>query len=545
MVRRFARTPLAVLLCGLGASAAQAATHTVLNTNNSGAGSLRGAIAAAASGDTIAFAAGLAGTITLGSSLPIIDKTLTITGPGADTLTISGGGTQRIFGVKSNAETDTLFLSGLTLAHGGQGSLSDGCGLYSGYGGAICSMNANVVVTDSIFAQNAADVGGAILLYDMDGGAPRKVNTLTLQRCVFANNQASYIGSAVFAYSGSSDDPALITVDRSEFSGNSGGSSGSALTSIGAITSVSNSSFLDNSVTGSGAAIHVSSGDLTVSNSTFSGNQASHGGAIYSYANHLTIESSTLVGNVATTPGDGDAMYAEGYSARPATVSIRNSVLAGNSGADVKLATEATATVDYSLIQNPTGIPAGSITHSLTGISPQIGALVTLGVPISNAYAHPMRGFVPQTGSPAINAGNPNSAGLPSYDMRGAGYPRVQGGRIDIGAIESNYPQTVPGAPTLVQVVPGKHSMELHFAPPVSDGGAVIDRYMALCTSSIVPSEAIGTSSPLTVTGLTTGNRYTCSVSAHNAVGYGPSSVQKTLVAKPPDIVPVLSTLLK
>jgi hypothetical protein len=40
------------------------------------------------------------------------------------------------------------------------------------------------------------------------------------------------------------------------------------------------------------------------------------------------------------------------------------------------------------------------------------------------------------TGSPAIDAGNPNFIPPPDYDQRGPGYPRVVNGRIDIGSFE-------------------------------------------------------------------------------------------------------------
>jgi hypothetical protein len=38
-------------------------------------------------------------------------------------------------------------------------------------------------------------------------------------------------------------------------------------------------------------------------------------------------------------------------------------------------------------------------------------------------------------GSPAINAGDPNTTGLPPSDQRGL--PRVAHGRVDIGAFEA------------------------------------------------------------------------------------------------------------
>jgi PKD repeat protein len=40
------------------------------------------------------------------------------------------------------------------------------------------------------------------------------------------------------------------------------------------------------------------------------------------------------------------------------------------------------------------------------------------------------------TGSPAINAGNPNFTPPPFYDQRGPGFDRVRDGRVDIGAFE-------------------------------------------------------------------------------------------------------------
>ena len=63
---------------------AAASTITVTNTNDSGAGSLRQAIANATSGDTIKFAPSLAGqTVTLASTINI-QKGITIDGTGLD-----------------------------------------------------------------------------------------------------------------------------------------------------------------------------------------------------------------------------------------------------------------------------------------------------------------------------------------------------------------------------------------------------------------------------------------------------------------------------
>ena len=74
----------------LFAAAAHAATYSVTNANDSGPNSLRQAILDAAAGDTISFASGVTGTITLTSAQLTINKNLTINGPGAAHLTISG-----------------------------------------------------------------------------------------------------------------------------------------------------------------------------------------------------------------------------------------------------------------------------------------------------------------------------------------------------------------------------------------------------------------------------------------------------------------------
>src|SRR5262249_25148546 len=76
---------------------------TVTTAADSGAASLRAEIAAANSGDTINFASSLKGqTITLTSGELLINKGLTIQGPGAAQLTISGGNSSRVFDVASS-----------------------------------------------------------------------------------------------------------------------------------------------------------------------------------------------------------------------------------------------------------------------------------------------------------------------------------------------------------------------------------------------------------------------------------------------------------
>src|SRR6266511_885838 len=74
---------------------AHAATITVTNTNDSGAGSLRQALIDASDGDTITFA--VSGTIVLTSGELLVDKSITIPGPGAGRLAVDGNATSRVF----------------------------------------------------------------------------------------------------------------------------------------------------------------------------------------------------------------------------------------------------------------------------------------------------------------------------------------------------------------------------------------------------------------------------------------------------------------
>lgn len=79
--RHFIALGLALGLLAFGA--AQAATITVRSNADAGAGSLRQALIDATPGDTIDFSPTAVPTITLASEL-VIDKALTISGPGAD-----------------------------------------------------------------------------------------------------------------------------------------------------------------------------------------------------------------------------------------------------------------------------------------------------------------------------------------------------------------------------------------------------------------------------------------------------------------------------
>ena len=105
-------------------SPVRAADLIVLNTDDSGAGSLRQAIVDAEDGDIIHFDSSLYGqTITLTNGQLLITKALTISGPGANVLAISGNNASRVFYI-----TTTVTISGVTIK---EGLGSPGGGIYN------------------------------------------------------------------------------------------------------------------------------------------------------------------------------------------------------------------------------------------------------------------------------------------------------------------------------------------------------------------------------------------------------------------------------
>jgi hypothetical protein len=366
------------------ATAANAATYTVTTTADSGRGSLRAAIGSAASGDTINITA--KGTITLASTLTL-SKNVTITGPGASVLTVSGGGVVIVFTIKTRI---TVSISGLTIANG-----------YSNYmGGGIYNVG-KLTVSNSTLSSNSASNGGGIF----------NQGTLTVSNSTLSGNSASNDGGGIYNNGGT------LTVSNSTFSGNSASTySGGIGNPIGTVT-VSNSTFSGNSASDGGGI--VSGGTLTVSNSTFFGNTTKYGGGggIYNY-DTLTVSNSTFSGNTASL---GGGIYNFG-----ATVTVSNSIVAGNT-------TAGAAGDDCANC----GTQSASNLISTTA-SPITAAQLMLGPLALNGTNQTVQTLLPLPGSPAIEAGNP--ALLPTgltTDQRGL--PRTVGRLLDLGAVQTNY----------------------------------------------------------------------------------------------------------
>jgi hypothetical protein len=176
-------------------------TLTVTNNLDSGTGSLRYEIAAAKNNDTIVFAPSLAGqTIELTTGQLNVNKSVTIQGPGAGELTVSGGYRSRVFYVW---QASKVSLSGLTISNGvtidgggilNRGTLTvSGCTLYNNsayFGGGIYN--------DS---HGTLTVSGCTLTGNWDGQGPGagggiyNAGKLTVSNSAFSNAPDNIYGS--------------------------------------------------------------------------------------------------------------------------------------------------------------------------------------------------------------------------------------------------------------------------------------------------------------------------------------------------------------
>ena len=151
--------PICMAVVCAGAISAHASIITVTNTNDSGPGSLRQALTIANDGDTINFA--VTGTIMLTSGGLPVNKNITISGPGADQLSIDGNQAIVVFGVfYGKAAT----ISGLTVRNAQSDILNDGTVTVTN-----CVLGGNSYVGLSNYG--VATVSSCVLSGNLDGAS--------------------------------------------------------------------------------------------------------------------------------------------------------------------------------------------------------------------------------------------------------------------------------------------------------------------------------------------------------------------------------------
>ena len=199
--------------------------------------SLRDAIGLAnsyGSGD-ISFASSITSTpstITLTSALPAITGNVTITGPGANLLTVSGGNSSLVGSVFVVNSGVTASLSGLTIANGN----SPGGGIFN---------NGTLTVSNSAFSGNSANGTGGRSGGGGRGGGIFNYGTLTVSNSTFSGNSASGGGGGgIYNYG-------TLTVSNSTFSGNTAGDGG-GIDNGGTAVTLTNSIVAGNTESASG-----------------------------------------------------------------------------------------------------------------------------------------------------------------------------------------------------------------------------------------------------------------------------------------------------
>jgi hypothetical protein len=421
-------------------------------------GSLRDAIATTPPGGTVDFQPGLSGTIVLSGSALWITNSLTVTGPGASVITISGNHATSAFQIGAGT---TVTLSNLTIVDG-----------YSncGPGGGINNAG-TLTVTEATISNNQGREGGGIF--------NEYPGTLTVTESTLSNNSATdiYYGGGGLGNSGGT-----MTVIDSIISGNSG-------TLGGGIYNV---------------------GPLSVIESTVSGNSALVGGGLYvigSSVQTLTVTGSTISGN-STTGGQGGGIFFTG------AMRISNSIVAGNPNpvADIDESDQYGNTTLTSEGHNLIGdgiLSSGWNGTDLVGtdaqrLDPKLGPLQDNGCPTQTMALLP--------DSPAIGAGDP--AGAPTYDQRGLGYPRVVNGRMDIDAFEvQTPPRVVMGTPAPDCIV---FTLGATASSPTVNVNGVVSH---LSNASGVEIDGQGGSDTITITATAAGAHFV--VSANDMVVNG------------------------
>ena len=354
----------------------------VTNLNDSGAGSLREALALIADGGTITFDPALAGgTLTLTSGQLAIDSPVTIDASAAAFITISGGGASRVFLVAPGvvvSMNDLIIRDGAAAPTGG-GILNFG----------DLSLE-RVVVTDNV--ENSAgpasfDLGGGGI-YNGDGA------TLNLTDSTVSNNTSvNQPAGGIYGFFNST-----INITRSTVSGNFTGDVAGGLRSLG---------------------------NSTVVNSTFSGNTSTawHGGAMFLTDGDVTISNSTVVGNNAPGGTAGGLMVAT-FGA-PVNVTIEDNIIADNGTYNCQIEGGAAAVLTS----------LGGNVNTDGSCSPigtdQIVASGGAGVDVLADNGGPTLTHALLPGSPAIDAA---VGACPATDQRGVARP--QGAGCDVGSFE-------------------------------------------------------------------------------------------------------------
>ena len=394
----------------------------VTNTNDSGPGSLRQAVADAngqPGADGIEFSLDFSTPQTIvlqGGTLSITDS-VEIRGPGPAKLTLLGNGSARMLAVGPGA---TVLLDGLTIANGRATS----------------------------------------------GGGIANAGTLTVSNLTITRNVATNDGGGI-------SNTGVLTVVDSTISHNfSDDSAGGIFNRLGGVLTLQGSTLLGNVVTGGGGGGLATFGTATIVNSTVSGNLADNVPGGIATAGTVTIVNSTVVGNFPGGVGNIDGAVTSGNTV------IAHSVGAPNCSGPISSA-------GHNISSDATCFDPVTVPSDKTNTDPKLTVLASNGGP---TLTH-----APASGSPAVNGGD-NALVPPGVttDQRGAGFPRIIDGTVDVGAVET--PLAAQPGTGAVSVVAGGFRKNI-----------ITGRYVQLLALSNAGTTPVDGPISITLEGLTAG----------------------------------------
>lgn len=279
---------------------------TPAGSGNFHATTLRAALVATnvhAGADTIKFATGLKGTISLDRQLPAINDRLTIKGPGHENLAVR----------RSTMATTDFSVFHVNV---GRGAVISELKIYAGTGdpnsdgirsgGDIFNAGALTLISCTISGGNARIGGG---LYNS--------GTLKVQTSTVSNNSSDFFGGGVF-------NNKSVTVINSYFANNfvtANSASGGGLYSNGGTTNVTGCTFSHNGANVGGGGALYCYGTTDITDCEVDTNFAVDGGGIVN-AGAMSITRTRLAANHSTSSGGGIANFNQ--------LTVRQSELTGN-----------------------------------------------------------------------------------------------------------------------------------------------------------------------------------------------------------------------
>jgi hypothetical protein len=430
------------LLAAMAWPQAQAATRTVTNCNDSGAGSLRAMITGAASGDTVDLRSLTCSRIVLSGQIGIPQQDLNLLGPGRFALTIDGNRAGRVF---AHSGTGRLFIDRMSIAYGNrEGSEFESGGCIDSLGTIELRRSrvhhCRVWVEDAIEGQtNGGGIAAINVLLDRSSvfsniagrngnGGGLLARTVTLYRSQVYGNVVQAQGGGIFG--------GMVTATYSLVHGNDARLGGGISASEVRLnkTTISANRALERPFLGPGAS---EAGGIylnqfftdrrsTIVDSTISGNSA------YDYsaaqlAGEVVIYNSTITNNLENAPDIADMGTCQGTGALYApTLRLESTIVSGNRctlPGSFDIAPGTTVSGRRNMIgTSAVPVPADSIRTT----NPRLAPLAE--------YGGPTRTHLPLADSQAIDRGsNPLNR---EFDQRGPGFPRVKGAAADIGSTE-------------------------------------------------------------------------------------------------------------